>query len=103
MNFLPLINSKTVVTMAKQLEELNQVIETLILDSYGLGVGVGAREEEKFIMSKTLLRKAPSEGEHASGLHPPTDKLMNVILCDGQIDGLEIQTKDSCSSLIYRV
>ena len=81
---------------------MNHTIESLILDSYGLD---DDQEEKKskpksgsIMECKTLVRvmkyRAPPEGEYMRGLHPHTDKLMSTILCDDQVDGLEVETKD---------
>lgn len=80
--------------MVKQLEELNNIIWLMIIDSYGLG------EKWKSLMmrSKTLLRvmkyMAPPAGEYKRALHAHTDKLASAILCEDQISGLEIEIKD---------
>ncbi|KAM5569932.1 putative 2-oxoglutarate-dependent dioxygenase AOP1 [Rosa sericea] len=83
----------TVISMVKKLDELKHMIEVMILDSYGLG------EKSKSIMaSMTLLRimkySPPPSGGSMQGLHAHTDKALSTILCDDQVSGLEIETKD---------
>ncbi|XP_050366299.1 probable 2-oxoglutarate-dependent dioxygenase AOP1 [Argentina anserina] len=86
----------TVVTMMKKLDELKEMIEMMILDSYGLGEKLNS-----IIPCKTLLRvmkyDAPPSGLYENGhygLTPHTDKLVSTILCDDQVSGLEYETKD---------
>ncbi|GMN45217.1 hypothetical protein TIFTF001_014407 [Ficus carica] len=43
---------------------------------------------------QVMKYKASPEGEYTSGLHPHINKLMSVILCDDQVAGLEVETKD---------
>lgn len=87
-------NCSTVISMMKQLDELKDMINLVILDSYGLG------EKSKYstLQSKTLLRimkyMAPPSRENTIGLPVHTDKVLGTILCDDQVSGLEVETKD---------
>ncbi|PRQ32040.1 putative oxoglutarate/iron-dependent dioxygenase, non-heme dioxygenase domain-containing protein [Rosa chinensis] len=83
----------TVISMMKQLDELKDMINLMILDSYGL------EETSNLIMvSKTLLRlqkyTAPPSREYTMGSPAHTDKNFGTILFDDQVSGLEVQTKD---------
>ncbi|XP_050365268.1 probable 2-oxoglutarate-dependent dioxygenase AOP1 [Argentina anserina] len=83
----------TVISMVKKLDELKHMIEVMILDSYGLG-----DNSKSILTSATLLRimkySSPPLGEYMQGLHAHTDKALSTILCDDQVSGLEIETKD---------
>ncbi|KAK9946102.1 hypothetical protein M0R45_011579 [Rubus argutus] len=83
----------TVISMMKQLDELKDMINLMILDSYGLG-----EKSNSTLHSKTLLRimkyMAPPSGENTIGLPAHTDKALGTILCDDQVSGLEVETKD---------
>ncbi|KAE8678797.1 calcium uptake protein 1 [Hibiscus syriacus] len=85
---------ETVNTIVKQMEELNNIIWLMIIDSYGLG----EKWETVMMNSKTLLRMmkymSPSSGEYRRGLHAHTDKPVSTIICEDQIPGLEIEGKD---------
>ncbi|KAK8545159.1 hypothetical protein V6N13_066459 [Hibiscus sabdariffa] len=85
---------ETVNTMVKQMEELNNIIWAMIIDSYGLG----EKYEPVMINYKTMLRMmkymAPSSEEYRRGLHAHTDKLASTIICEDQTPGLEIEGKD---------
>ncbi|ONI34199.1 hypothetical protein PRUPE_1G468200 [Prunus persica] len=92
-NFEALILSlNTIVTMMRQLDELKDMIEMMILDSYGLG-----EKSDLIIPCNTLLRVmkcgAPPSGEEV-GLTAHTDKLLSAILCEDQVSGIEFETKD---------
>ncbi|KAK9921840.1 hypothetical protein M0R45_030336 [Rubus argutus] len=83
----------TVVTMVKKLDELKEMIEMMILDSYGLGEKLNSIIECKTHLRVTKYDASPS-GEYANGLPPHTDKLVSTILCDDQVSALEVETKD---------
>ncbi|KAJ7966119.1 2-oxoglutarate-dependent dioxygenase [Quillaja saponaria] len=84
---------QTMQSMAKQLQELYNTIEKMIVDAYGLG-----EKLDSIVECKTLLRvmkyTAPPAGEYMKGIAPHTDKFFSTILCEDQISGLEIETKD---------
>ncbi|KAL6206295.1 hypothetical protein ACLB2K_023543 [Fragaria x ananassa] len=82
----------TVLSMMKKLDELKDVINLIILDSYGL------EESSNLIMvSKRLIRlmkyAAPPSGEYTMAAPAHTDKNFGTILCDDQVSGLEVQIK----------
>ncbi|KAF5456674.1 hypothetical protein F2P56_026125 [Juglans regia] len=81
------------ISMVKLLDELNNILELMILDSYGLG-----DKKESIVECKTLLRlmkyKAPPSGESMAGLRAHTDKGLFTILCEDQVSGLEVEKKD---------
>ncbi|KAG6735006.1 hypothetical protein I3842_01G298500 [Carya illinoinensis] len=84
---------QAVISILKSLEELNHIIVRAILDGYGLG-----EKTESIISCKTLLRvmryRAPPAGEYMKGLQPHTDKIWTTILCEDEVSGLEVETKD---------
>lgn len=79
--------------MMKKLDELKDMIDMMILDSYGLG-----EKSNSIVPCKTLLRvmkySAPPSGEYMKGLPAHTDKQFSTILCEDQVSGLEFETKD---------
>ncbi|PRQ32156.1 putative oxoglutarate/iron-dependent dioxygenase, isopenicillin N synthase [Rosa chinensis] len=79
--------------MIKQLDELKDMIELMILDSYGL-----AEKLNSIMVCKTLLQimkySSPPSGEYMQGIHAHNDKVLSTIICDDQVSGLEFQTKD---------
>ncbi|KAM5569268.1 putative 2-oxoglutarate-dependent dioxygenase AOP1 [Rosa sericea] len=83
----------TVISMMKQLDELKDMINLMILDSYGLG-----EKSNSTLQSKTLLRimkyLAPPSKDYTQALRAHTDKGLGTILCDDQVSGLEVETKD---------
>ncbi|GMI84237.1 hypothetical protein like AT1G52820 [Hibiscus trionum] len=85
---------ETMNTIVKQMEELNNIIWLMIIDSYGLE----EKSESATMSYKTLLRMmkymAPSSEEYRRGLHAHTDKPASAIICEHQIPGLEIAGKD---------
>ncbi|KAF5456677.1 hypothetical protein F2P56_026128 [Juglans regia] len=86
--FLP-----AVTVMLKSLDGLNHLIGTMILDGFGLG-----EKMESIMKCEPLLRlmkyQAPPSGEYMNGLVPHTDMGSYTLLCDDQVPGLEIETKD---------
>ncbi|XP_050365876.1 probable 2-oxoglutarate-dependent dioxygenase AOP1 [Argentina anserina] len=83
----------TVIGMVNKLDELHEMIEMMILDSYGLG-----ENQDSIMACETKLRVSryglPPSGEYVNGLNAHTDKQLTAILCDDQVSGLEFETKD---------
>ncbi|XP_041019536.1 probable 2-oxoglutarate-dependent dioxygenase AOP1.2 [Juglans microcarpa x Juglans regia] len=80
--------------MMKLLDELSHLIGTMILDGYGLG-----EKLESIMECETLLRIMRCEtnstsGESVKGLAAHTDKVLFTFLCEDQVSGLEVETKD---------
>lgn len=94
----------------KPVEELHQIIQMMILDSYGL-VGNSDSIMECEILLRMMRYKAPSTEEYMNGLSAHTDKLMCTLLVEEEVSGLEIETRDgqwiklslSPSSLVFIV
>ncbi|KAK8515544.1 hypothetical protein V6N12_075582 [Hibiscus sabdariffa] len=80
------------------MEELNNIIWAMIIDSYGFG----EKYDPVMINYKTMLRMmkymAPSSEEYRRGLHAHSDKLASTIICEDQTPGLEIEGKDGRGS-----
>ncbi|KAL6216929.1 hypothetical protein ACLB2K_010147 [Fragaria x ananassa] len=85
--------SNTMSGMVNKLDELKEMIDLMIRDSYGLG-----ENPDSIMPSKTKIRvqkySAPPSGEYMNGLNAHTDKQWTAILCDNQVSGLEFETKD---------
>ncbi|KAL6205414.1 hypothetical protein ACLB2K_022674 [Fragaria x ananassa] len=83
----------TVISMTKKLDELKNMINLMILDGYGL-----EETSNSFMVSKTLLKlmkyTAPPSRYYSIGTPVHTDKAFSTILCDDQVSGLEVQTRD---------
>ncbi|OMO52399.1 Oxoglutarate/iron-dependent dioxygenase [Corchorus capsularis] len=78
-------------TMVKELEELNQMIWLMIIDSYDLGEKMESLMKCKMLLRMMKYMAPPSSVEKKQGLHAHTDKLVNAIVCEDQISGLEIE------------
>ncbi|KAA3486024.1 putative 2-oxoglutarate-dependent dioxygenase AOP1 [Gossypium australe] len=86
--------SQTINTMVKQMEELNNIIWLMIIDSYGLGKKWESLMMRYNVLLRMMKYMAPSLGEYKRGLHAHTDKPASTIICDDHISGLEIEVKD---------
>ncbi|TYH36293.1 hypothetical protein ES332_D13G254900v1 [Gossypium tomentosum] len=86
--------SQTINTMVKQMEELNNIIWLMIIESYGLGEKWESLMMRYNVLLRMMKYMAPSLGEYKRGLLAHTDKPASTIICDDQISGLEIEVKD---------
>ncbi|KAG2700031.1 hypothetical protein I3760_07G214400 [Carya illinoinensis] len=78
----------------KLLDELEHILELMILDAYGLGEKNKSIVECKITLLRLMKYKAPPSGESMEGFVAHTDKGLFTILCEDQISGLEVETKD---------
>ncbi|KAF5456676.1 hypothetical protein F2P56_026127 [Juglans regia] len=82
------------ISMVKLLDELEHILELMILDAYGLGEKKESILECKSTLLRLMKYKAPPSGESMEGLRAHIDTGLGTILCEDQISGLEIETKD---------
>lgn len=87
-------NSQAFISMVKLLDELEHILELMILDAYGLGEKKESIMECKSPLLRLMKYKAPPSGESMEGLMAHTDTGLGTILCEDQISGLEVETKD---------
>ncbi|OMO80571.1 Oxoglutarate/iron-dependent dioxygenase [Corchorus olitorius] len=85
---------QSISTMMKQLEELSEMIGLMIVDSYGLGEEAAESFLKHYMLLRLMKYLAPPSGEYTNALIPHTDKCSSALLCEDQIAGLEIETKD---------
>ncbi|XP_038713292.1 probable 2-oxoglutarate-dependent dioxygenase AOP1 [Tripterygium wilfordii] len=86
--------SKKIQSYSEQVGELDEIIRRMILES----LGVEKYLDEHINSTNYLLRVSKYKGPKTSatklGLNGHTDRSYVTILCQNQIDGLEVQTKD---------
>ncbi|CAJ1951213.1 unnamed protein product [Sphenostylis stenocarpa] len=86
--------SKTIQSFSEQLSELDQIIRKMALES----LGVENYLEEHMNSTNYLLRvmkyKGPQTSDTKLGLSTHTDKNIVTILCQNEVEGLEVLTKD---------
>ncbi|KAG9459387.1 hypothetical protein H6P81_003895 [Aristolochia fimbriata] len=83
---------QTITALVKHVEKLISILETMIMDSYGL-------VDQKFCECSSLLRvmtysTQPTGDEFPIQLHAHTDKPLLTILCEDQVSGLEVLSKE---------
>ncbi|BFG18756.1 hypothetical protein CerSpe_050300 [Prunus speciosa] len=82
-------------SMTSKMMELNLIILRMILESFGLGDHYESHAQNTTSAFRFLKYKAPppSNINNALGLVPHTDKNTLTILCQNDVQGLEILTK----------
>ncbi|KAM3308112.1 hypothetical protein P3S67_009856 [Capsicum chacoense] len=90
-----LLFGKTTLSYSEQLVELDQIVRRMILESLG---GLEKYMNEHMNSINYILRlmkyKAPQSTETKLGLSAHTDKSIVTILCQNQVKGLQVLTKD---------
>ncbi|CAN1302872.1 Probable 2-oxoglutarate-dependent dioxygenase AOP1.2 [Linum perenne] len=79
---------------AEQLSGLDQIVRQMIVERYGLEKYMDEHLNSTILLLRMMKYSPPTTLEQAQeGLNPHTDKDMITILCQNEVDGLEIQSK----------
>ncbi|CAN1141708.1 Probable 2-oxoglutarate-dependent dioxygenase AOP1.2 [Linum perenne] len=91
--------SKTIQSYAEQLSGLDNIVRQMIVERYGLEKYMDEHLNSTILLLRMMKYSPPSPNtldhhHHAQqGMHPHTDKDMITILCQNEVNGLEIQSK----------
>ncbi|KAH7866729.1 hypothetical protein Vadar_024151 [Vaccinium darrowii] len=85
---------KTIQSYSEQLSKLDQIIRRMVLESYDLEKYLGEHMDSTNYLLRVMKYKGPQTSATKLGLNSHTDKNIVSILCQNQVDGLEVQTKD---------
>jgi hypothetical protein len=81
--------------MSSKMQELNFLVMKMIYESFGIEKLYDSFLEETTSILKVMKYKVPpSDTESAIGLVAHTDKNAITILCQNEVQGLEVQTKN---------
>ncbi|CAN1302866.1 Probable 2-oxoglutarate-dependent dioxygenase AOP1.2 [Linum perenne] len=90
----PFFSSKTIQSYAEQLSGLDNIVRQMIVERYGLEKYMDEHLNSTILLLRMMKYSPPTTLEQAQeGLNPHTDKDMITILCQNEVDGLEIQSK----------
>ncbi|GLT54216.1 hypothetical protein SLA2020_274330 [Shorea laevis] len=81
-------------SFSEQLSELDQVIRRMVLESLGMEKYLDEHMGSTNYLLRVMKYKGPQTSETKLGLSAHTDKNIVTILCQNQVDGLEVKTKD---------
>ncbi|XP_057438009.1 probable 2-oxoglutarate-dependent dioxygenase AOP1 [Lotus japonicus] len=85
--------SKTLQSFMEQVSRLDQIIRKMSLESLGVEKYLEEHMKSTHYLARLIKYSAPQTNEEQVGLPEHTDKNTLTILCQNQIDGLELQTK----------
>ncbi|CAN0881199.1 Probable 2-oxoglutarate-dependent dioxygenase AOP1.2 [Linum grandiflorum] len=85
--------SESIQSYAEKMSEVEKMVRRMIVERYGLEKYVEEHVNSTILLLRMMKYKPPQSLEAEQGMHPHTDKDMITILCQNQVDGLEIQTK----------
>lgn len=85
---------ETIQTYSEQLSELDQTIRRMVLESLDLEKYLDEHMDSTNYLLRVMKYKGPKTTETKLGLNSHTDKNIVTILCQNQVDGLEVQTKN---------
>ncbi|CAJ1913639.1 unnamed protein product [Sphenostylis stenocarpa] len=85
--------SKNLLFFTEQVSRLDQMIRKMILESLGVEKYLDEHMNSTNYLARLIKYEGPQTNEPKVGITDHTDKNLLTILCQNQIDGLEIQTK----------
>lgn len=89
--------SETVCGLSKLLVELDRMVGRMVLESFGVEKHYDSLMNTNKFMLRVSEYPAPDEDEEKKqllGLVPHHDKNVITIVCQNQVDGLDIETQD---------
>ncbi|KAJ0090505.1 hypothetical protein Patl1_12817 [Pistacia atlantica] len=81
---------ETLKSMSSKLVEMNNTIMKMIFESVGMGKLYNSHVEDSTSVLRIMKYKVPPSNESAMGLVPHTDKDTLTILCQNEVQGLEL-------------
>lgn len=88
-----LFGSKSLQSFTEQVSGLDQIIRKMILESLGVEKYLEEHMKSTHYLARLIKYKGPQTNEAKVGLPAHTDKNILTILCQNQVDGLQVQTK----------
>ncbi|XP_047166156.1 probable 2-oxoglutarate-dependent dioxygenase AOP1 isoform X1 [Vigna umbellata] len=85
--------SKNLQLLSEKVARLDQMIRKMCLESLGVEKYLDEHMNSTYYLARLIKYKAPQTDESEVAISEHTDKNILTILCQNQIDGLEIQTK----------
>ncbi|PIA65331.1 hypothetical protein AQUCO_00100659v1 [Aquilegia coerulea] len=86
--------SKIISSFSQQVSELDQMVRRMVLESLGVEKYYDEHIESTNYLLRVMKYKGPDTSDAKLGLQPHTDKSIVSILCQNQVNGLEVQSKD---------
>lgn len=86
--------SKTVVSYAKLVSELEQMVKRMVFESYGADKYYDFIHESSTYLLRLMKYRCPEMNEKNLGCEVHTDKSFITVLHQNKVNGLEIRTKD---------
>ncbi|XP_059458375.1 probable 2-oxoglutarate-dependent dioxygenase AOP1 [Corylus avellana] len=97
--------SETILSYSKLVKELDEMVQRMVFESYGLEKYCEAHKESLYYLLRLMKYRVPETNESNIGFRAHTDKSFTAIIHQIYIDGLEIATKDDdwipCDLLPY--
>ncbi|KAL3721050.1 hypothetical protein ACJRO7_005812 [Eucalyptus globulus] len=86
--------SKNIQSFSEKLSELDKMIRRMILESLGVEKYLDEHMNSTNYLLRVMRYAGPQTTDTKLGLNSHTDKNIVTILCQNEVDGLEVQTKD---------
>ncbi|KAF8011704.1 hypothetical protein BT93_J2090 [Corymbia citriodora subsp. variegata] len=86
--------SKTIQSFSEKLSELDKMVRRMILESLGVENYLDEHMNSTNYLLRVMRYAGPQTTDTKLGLNSHTDKNIVTILCQNEVDGLEVQTKD---------
>ena len=91
---LCILGSHAIHSFSEQLSELDKVIRRMVVESLGVEKYLDEHLGSTNYLLRVMKYKGPETTDTKLGLSAHTDKNIVTILCQNQVDGLEVKTKD---------
>lgn len=92
--FLFLFLSGALLSMATKMGQLNFIILKLILESLGIEKYYNSQKDNSTSVFRLMKYIAPPTDAAAIGLVPHSDKSILTVLCQNEVQGLEVLSKE---------
>ncbi|KAI3437248.1 Fe2OG dioxygenase domain-containing protein [Psidium guajava] len=86
--------SKNIQSFSEKLSELDKMIRRMILESLGVEKYLDEHMNSTNYLLRVMRYAGPQTTDTKLGLNSHTDKNIVTILCQNEVEGLEVQTKD---------
>ncbi|XP_030464478.1 probable 2-oxoglutarate-dependent dioxygenase AOP1 [Syzygium oleosum] len=86
--------SKTIQSFSQKLSELDKMVRRMILESLSVEKYLDEHMNSTNYLLRVMKYEGPQTTDTKLGLNSHTDKNIVTILCQNEVEGLEVQTKD---------
>ncbi|KAL5729448.1 hypothetical protein ACHQM5_002398 [Ranunculus cassubicifolius] len=85
---------ESVQSFVSQVADVEQMVKRMVFESFGVADNFDSMQESSCYLLRVMKYRAPQMNENSLGFITHTDLSFVTILCQNDVNGLEIQTRD---------